>query len=258
MSTYIGFEKDASAGSKTVIYMPPEPSHSAVFVSTGLDIREIQAASYRTQDIEIEGALFRRLTPEYFAWLHSRMVTVQAAHKAGKLLGEGWNTLRQRFNALQELAIREFGKESLLEVLRSFSPKSYSPPVLRPIPKRQSSDIPGKDWMYPGDSTLKFTYPVTAHALSRIDAIRDEAIVKKWSEARLYQNQGRYQFPYGGDYGVVCYVNGDYEIGEITERFIEIVHGTNSCHTKSLKYYNPGVSQPWMEIIKKTTIVTDR
>ncbi len=51
-------------------------------------------------------------------------VTAQAAHKAGKLPEDAWNTLRQRFNALQELAIREFGKESLQEVLRSLSPKN--------------------------------------------------------------------------------------------------------------------------------------
>lgn len=56
--------------------------------------------------MEIDGTLCRRLSPEYFAWLRSRMVTAQAAHKAGKLPEDAWNTLRQRFNALQELAIR--------------------------------------------------------------------------------------------------------------------------------------------------------
>jgi len=45
-------------------------------------------------------------------------------------------------------------------------------------------------------------------------------MAKGWSEVRLYQNQGRFRFPCGEDYGLVCFVDGDQEIGEATERFI--------------------------------------
>ena len=112
--------------------LPPQPPQPAIYVSTGLDVHKIENASDWPEDWEVDDTICRRLSPEYFAWLRSRMVMAQAAHKAGKLSDEVWNTLRQRFNALQELAIREFGKESLQEVLRSFSSKNYRPPAPRP------------------------------------------------------------------------------------------------------------------------------
>ena len=98
--------------------------------------RGVEDARDWPEDREIDGTLCRRLSPEYFAWLRSRMLTAQAAHKAGKLPEDAWNTLRKRFNALQALAIREFGKELLQEVLHSFS--------RRTINHRASSRAPGE------------------------------------------------------------------------------------------------------------------
>ena len=98
--------QEASAGCETPS-LPPQPPQPAIYVSTGLDVHEIEDARDRPEDREVNGTLCRRLSPEYFAWLRSRMVTAQAAHNAGKLPEEAWNTLRQRFNALQELAIRQ-------------------------------------------------------------------------------------------------------------------------------------------------------
>ena len=131
------------------------------------------------------------------------MVTAQAAHKVGKLPDDAWNTLRQRFNALQELAILEFGKESLQEVLQSFSPKNYRPPALRPEAQEKPVEVDTKDWIYPGNQAWKCKQPVTSQAVAKVDAIREEAMAKGWSEARLYQNQGRFRFPCGEDYGLV-------------------------------------------------------
>ena len=107
--------QETSAGCETPS-LPPQPPQPAIYVSTGLDVHEVEDARDWPEDREIDGTLCRRLSPEYFAWLRSRMVTAQAAHKAGKLPEDAWNTLRRRFNALQELAIREFGKEHLQEV----------------------------------------------------------------------------------------------------------------------------------------------
>ena len=174
----------------------------------------------------------------------------KAAHKAGKLPEDAWNTLRKRFNALQELAIREFGKESLQEVLQSFSPKNYRPPALRPEPQDKPVDVPRKDWIYPGNQAWKCKQPVTSQAVAKVDTIREEAMAKGWSEARLYQNQGRFRFPCGEDYGLVCFVDGDQEIGEVTERSIEIIHGPKSGRPSTLRFYNPDVPQPWMKKVE--------
>ena len=226
---------------------PPQPPQPAIYVSTGLDVHEIEDARDWSEDREIAGTPCRRLSPEYFAWLRSRMLTAQAAHKAGKLPEDAWNTLRRRFNALQELAIREFGKESLQEVLHSFSPKNYRPPALRPQQQEKPAEVPRKDWIYPGDPAWKFKQTINPQAVAKVDAIREEAMTKGWSEARLYQNQGRFRFPCGEDYGLVCFVDGDQEIGEVTESFIEIIHEQKSGRPSTLRFYNPDVPQPWMK-----------
>ena len=222
----------------------------SLFVTTDLEIRKFAWVRTGELDIEQNGKVFRLLSPEDVAWLRSRMVTAQAAHKAGKLPEDAWNTLRQRFNALQELAIREFGKESLQEVLQSFSPKNYRPPALRPEPQEKPVEAPRKDWIYPGNQAWKCKQPVTSQAVAKVDAIREEAMAKGWSEARLYQNQGRFRFPCGEDYGLVCFVDGDQEIGEVTERSIEIIHGPKSGRPSTLRFYNPDVPQPWMKKVE--------
>ena len=87
---------------------PPQPKSAPrqdpiPHVSTLLDISITDVDS--PEDIIIERKAYRRLTPDYFAWLRSRMVSAQAAHKAEKLSDSAWETLRERFNSLQEMAI---------------------------------------------------------------------------------------------------------------------------------------------------------
>ena len=158
---------------------------------TDLEIKEFAWVRTNETDIERDGNVFRRLSPEYFVWLRTRMVTAQAAHKAGKISEDAWNALRQRFNALQELAIREFGKGSLLEVLNSFSPKNYQPPPNQLTVLLKPAESHGKGWRYPPNEAWNCIEQVSPEALAKVDAIKEEAMSKNWSEARLYQNQGR-------------------------------------------------------------------
>ena len=141
--------QEASAGCETPL-LPPQPPQPAIYVSTGLDIHEIEDARDWPEDMEIDGTLCRRLSPEYFAWLRSRMLTAQAAHKAGKLPEDAWNTLRQRFNAMQELSIRAFGTEHLQEVLQSFPRRTTSPPRFVPSPRRNPSKFQERTGFIPG------------------------------------------------------------------------------------------------------------
>jgi hypothetical protein len=186
--------QEASAGGETPS-LPPQPPQPAIYVSTGLDIHDIEDARDWPEDREIDGTLCRRLSPEYFAWLRSRMVTAQAAHKAGKLPEDAWNTLRQRFNALQELAIREFGKESLQEVLQSFSSKNYQPPALRPESQVKPVEVPKKDWIYPGNQAWKCKQPVTSQAVAKVDAIREEAMARAGPRHASIRTRAGFGFP---------------------------------------------------------------
>ncbi len=104
------------------------------------------------------------------------------------------------------------------------------------------------DWTYPADGAWKYREPVTARALAKVDAIRDQALSLGWSEARLYQNRGRFRFPCGEDYGLVCFLDENKRVGEVTWQSIEIV-GPPPQENR-LRFYNPEVDQPW---IKKKT-----
>ena len=44
--------------------------------------------------------------------------------------------------------------------------------------------------------------------------------------------------------------DGDQEIGEVTERSIEIIHGPKSGRPSTLRFYNPDVPQPWMKKVE--------
>jgi hypothetical protein len=82
--------------------------------------------------------------------------------------------------------------------------------------------------------------------VAKVDVIRDEAMAKGWSETRLYQNQGRFRFPCSEDYGLVCFVDGSRRTGEITARYIEIIHETAGRENR-LRFFNPDVDQPWLK-----------
>ena len=212
----------------------------ALFVATDLESRNFEYEEGGNRDIEYKGKIYRRLDPEYFAWLRSRMVAAGNAFKAGKLSDNRWNILRERFNQIQKLAIEEFGDKVLQKAVRSLNPKTYKAPA-----KHQK-----KDWIYPAEEAWKCQQPVTSRAVAKVDAIRDKAMACGWSEARLYQNQGRFRFPCGQDYGLVCFVDDTQEIGAVTKRFIEIIHGANTPRPSTLRFHNPDVSQPWLKKVE--------
>ena len=81
--------------------------------------------------------------------------------------------------------------------------------------------------------------------MPKVDAIRDQARSLGWSEAQLYQNRGRFRFPCGQDYGLVCFLEGDKRIGKVTRQSIEIIGPPPQ--ERCLRFYNPDVNQPWLK-----------
>lgn len=78
-----------------------------------------------------------------------------------------------------------------------------------------------------------------------MDATRDHALALGWTEARLYQNRGHFRFPCGGEYGLVCFVGEDKQVGEVTTQYIEILVGSPPRESR-LRFYNLDVDQPWL------------
>jgi hypothetical protein len=72
-----------------------------------------------------------------------------------------------------------------------------------------------------------FIKTIQSRTLDEVNAIREEALSLGWDEALLYQNRGQYAFPYGDDYGLVCFLDEqvkEHHIGKISAEKIEIVY----------------------------------
>jgi len=210
------------------------------YVATDLNLIELDQSTATSVDVDHNGKTYRRLDPQYLAWLRSRMVAAQAAHRSSKLSTSAWENLRSKYNPILKHAIKKFGNRTLQNMFMEFDPKSYQPP--RNMEKAKK--LHKRTWIYP-EGDWSYMEPVSYEALAKVNAIRDEAISKGWSETKLYQNRGRYRFPFGQDYGLICYVDGKKKIGAIAPQHIEIIHNPESSRQKVLKFYNPCVPQPW-------------
>ena len=105
-----------------------EKNKTALRVATDLRHVQVDDSYDHPQDMIHEGTVYRRLDALFYAWLRRRMERAKKAHKAGKLSGPTWETLRERFNAIHEWAIAHIGEKSLVDAIASLDEKSYLPP----------------------------------------------------------------------------------------------------------------------------------
>jgi len=75
---------------------------------------------------------------------------------------------------------------------------------------------------YPSDGEWPFTQSVDFDDFIKVDAVSAAAKAQGWSHADLFQNRGRFAYPYGQDYGLICSVRHR-TIGEITPEAIELL-----------------------------------
>ena len=210
-----------------------------MFVSTALDLWWTDRSEAFTRDFQIDDTVYRRLDPEYFAWLRAKMVAAKEAAVAGRIPLAAFNDLRLRFNAIQQWAIERFGEPALLEAVR-WIPDYYEPPM--PEPWERSAHSPSTE------SETRLPDGISAHAIEMVDAIRDRALSLGWTHDSLYHvpEHRRAAFFLGG--GLVCYLREGWRIGEITRQAIELIgpqpHGVRH------RFYNPDVEQPWIRRTK--------
>ena len=214
-----------------------DSEQQALYVSTDLNA---QVFTLQEQDVKHEGQIYRQLTPDYFAWLRSRMQTAQSAHRNKRLSDRKWNLLRERFNPIQQHAIELFGQDALKTACEDCSLNRYQPP----------QDFQEEGWLYPKNETLSFCADVDSNSVAKVDAIRTQAMALGWTEAQLYQNQGRHRFPCGEDYGLVCFVGGDRQVVGVTDSYIEIAHNIGTPRERILKFRNSKVPHSWMKTLE--------
>jgi hypothetical protein len=202
-------------------------SCTSLFVSTSLDTWTTGQPEIFARDVQINDTAYRRLDPEYYAWLRSRMNLAKLAAGAGRLGPEAFEELREKFNAVHEWAVAHFGEDSLREAVRNLDTRTYAPPAAEP-------DQPVR----PARSTETFA----AETAAMVDAIRDQAISLGWAEEGLYGTSGETRTPFGKTCGLANLLKTTDRIGEVTRQSIEIilVNGVRQ------RFYNPDVEQPWI------------
>jgi hypothetical protein len=193
------------------------PGQSQLFVATDFEAWEAHPPIDVDQDEICEESGFRRLDPVYYAWLRHRMEWVKQRHNAGGLKDRTYEALRQRFNHVHGWALQRFGEEALLAAIKESDPQRYAPPKIG-----GPDELPPVGLLDPPMGPFRFFVRVTRLARVKANLIGERAIALGWTPAQLYQTCGRYHFPMGNDYGLVCFLRSGDEITEVTARYIEV------------------------------------
>jgi len=212
------------------ITAPPAPG--SLFVATSLHVWSTAEPDRFARDFQINDTVYRRLDPEYYAWLRSRMVLAKKAAAAGHLDATAFEDLRVRFNAVHEWAVKHFGEDELLAAVRTIGAGDYKPPVAEDEGPRVPAPCARKT---AADA-------ISPEATAMVDSISELAISLGWKRERLYAAGGHGIFD--SNRGLVCFIKPGDRIGEIAAQSIEIIHPLPS--EVRHRFYNPDVDQPWI------------
>ena len=213
----------------------PGGSGSTLFVSSSLDTWTPARPECFASDVQLDDIAYRRLDPEYYAWLRSRMLTAKRFALGGQLSSEAFDTLRNRFNQIHLWAMANLDRASLSAAVRASDVSIYRAPAIEhPITPRATQA------------------PATAspEALAMVDAIREQSLGLGWKQERLY-TAGK---PLNPLCGLAAYLNAGDRIGEVTREAIEIIL-PSGVHQR---FYNHDVEQPWVRRVTGTTYCTQQ
>jgi len=233
--------------------MKTSKTSTAPFVATNLSVYRGEVDPGQAGDITLDGLPYRRLDPVYYAWLRSRMEKARKAWQAGKLDEASYSSLKEHFNAIHDEAVRLFGESTLLQAVRTLDPKTYPAPTRcseesssripgngdaerqgekveqenpqpSPRPKKLPPDLdPAFHFPEADDPAFPFHQHVRSSALAKVRAIEEQALSAGWTLPELYQNRGRFRFPYGQDWGIACFIDPDQKLGAVTSLAIELI-----------------------------------
>jgi len=231
----------------SVVVPQDAPAASAarmdLFVSTALEYWSTGQGIAFARDVQIDDTAYRRLDPEYYAWLRSRMMLAKRAMAAGQLDAAAFEDLRIRFNAIHKWAVDHFGEDLLLEAVRTLRAGEYQPPVAE-------DDKPCAPLQREPRSAAHHIRP-EAHVM--VDAIRDQALALGWTLEALYRTRERFRFPLGDEYGLVCFLGAEDRIGRVTADSIEIIGPPPQGFCSH--FYNPDAEHPWKRRVEPGTLL---
>lgn len=208
----------------------------ALYVATDLDHFETTDPQLYAPDVTISGRAYRRLDPPYYAWLRRQMAAAKRALDAKRIFAAAFESMRALFNSVHAWAVRVFGEAALVAAAKAPAAATYEPPRpddedLPPCGARLRRP-PGapSGFLHPAQGSWSFTEAVGSDAVAKVTAIRDEAVALGWSEDALFRNRGSLRFPYGGEWGLVCFVDGDAAIVAVTREAITIQRPRGAAH----------------------------
>jgi hypothetical protein len=98
---------------------------SELFVATDLSV---VTGNHTKSDVVVGNRVYRRLDPAYYAWLRRRMDRAKGAFDKRRLSPDTWEDLRARFNGVHEVAVEQFGVDSLTRACGRQDEEAYTPP----------------------------------------------------------------------------------------------------------------------------------
>jgi hypothetical protein len=221
----------ASADWDTAVAEPGHAGQEALYVSTSLATWRTGQPKGIARDFQINDTSYRRLDPEYYAWLRSRMHMGKLASAAGRLPEKSFDELRAKFNAVHEWAMGHFGEAVLAEAANNLNARDYQPPAADSYSTAGSCGQRNT----PDDG-------VPAEAITMLDAICERALALGWKKERLYgTGNGRI---FSQNRGLASFLKPGDRIGEVTLQSIEIIGPPPNGARQ--RFYNPDMDQPWI------------
>jgi hypothetical protein len=211
-------------------------SRGCPFVATSLEFWFTAEPERLARDCQVDDTMYRRLDPDYYAWLRSRMTLAKKAANAGQLDAAAFEVLRLRFNIVHDWAVSYFAEEQLLAAVRTLRAADYGPPV---------AEHDGRHVPLPG-ARKSAASAISAEAIATVDSISEQALSLGWKSERLYGAGGHGVFDLHR--GLVCFLKPGDMIGEVAAQSIVIIHPLPSGVRH--RFYNPDVEQPWIRRVR--------
>lgn len=220
-----------SADWDTAVDEAGHTGQEALYVSTSLATWRTGQPKGIARDFQINDTCYRRLDPEYYAWLRSRMHMGKLASAAGRLPEKSFDELRAKFNAVHEWAMGHFGEAVLAEAVNNLNARDYQPPAADYYSTAGSCDQRNT----PDDG-------VPTEAITTLNAICERALALGWKKERLYGTGNGKIF--SQNRGLASLLKPGDRIGEVTLQSIEIIGPPPNGARQ--RFYNPDMDQPWI------------
>jgi len=197
-----------------------------LWVSTDLTMQTLRGPRLHPEDVVQGSKAFRRLSPDFFLWLEGRFAAFRRKASLTGQLAEDAKAFAQHFQRIDRAAHEVFTPEDFEEAQMRLARFPMESPN-----KAGAGPASTSTFSFAADNSFRIHRNVTHHALAEVDFVRDEALALGWTEPELYGTRGRFTFPCGPGYGLVCFIHPEQRLGAVSEQSIQLrCRGGHSLH----------------------------